>query len=132
MWVEIQLAKLTAGEAAELLAFQDVNEAAGQSFMVCFATHWQLEFAAARGDTAILLDATHSTNQLKVCPLACLSQNGQVPHFSVNFFLEGAEKLLPLICTWPLALYQQLNLEHFASEGPEVLPFGARIVTSRK
>jgi hypothetical protein len=38
--------------------------------MICFATQWLLEFAAQRGHTAILLDATHSTNQLKVCRLS--------------------------------------------------------------
>ena len=61
MWAEIELAKR---DASEVLGFQDTGP--GQSFMICFATQWQLEFAAARGGKAILVDATHSTNQLKV------------------------------------------------------------------
>lgn len=67
MYVQLEQAKLARGEASDLLAFQDVNVSAGQNFMLCVATQWQLEFAAARGHTAILVDATHSTNQLKVC-----------------------------------------------------------------
>ena len=67
MLVDIQLAK---GEVSELLAFQDVDDGTGQSFMICFATQWLLDFAAQRDHTAILLDATHSTNQLKVCRLS--------------------------------------------------------------
>ena len=72
MYVDIEQAKLANGEVSPLLGFQDeVLDGTGlgrsQAFMICVATQWQLEFAAARGHTAILVDATHSTNQLKVC-----------------------------------------------------------------
>ena len=72
IYVDIERAKLARGEVSPLLGFQDeVLDATGlgrsQAFMICVATPWQLEFAASRGKTAILMDATHSTNQLKVC-----------------------------------------------------------------
>lgn len=67
MYVQLEQAKLARGEVSDLLAFQDPADGTGRPFMICFATQWQLEFAAARGHTAILVDATHSTNQLKVC-----------------------------------------------------------------
>ena len=72
IYVAIEQAKLARGEVSHVLGFQDeVLDGTGlgrsQAFMICVATPWQLEFAAARGHTAILVDATHSTNQLKVC-----------------------------------------------------------------
>lgn len=80
MWAEIELAKR---DASEVLGFQDTGP--GQSFMICFATQWQLEFAAARGGKAILVDATHSTNQLKV--RACNISTANV--FSGFFLIYG-------------------------------------------
>ena len=72
IYVAIERAKLARGEVSHVLGFQDeVLDGTGlgrsQAFMICVATPWQLKFAASRGQTAILVDATHSTNQLKVC-----------------------------------------------------------------
>ena len=84
MGKDIEKAK---GDASALLFFQDVNAGKGESLVICFASRWQLEFAAARGDTAILLDATHSTNQLKVC----LSSFGPFQKEQVLYFFRSQE-----------------------------------------
>ena len=60
MLAEIELA----GGRVSVLGFQDTGP--GQSSMICFAFQYQLECAAARGGKAIWVDATESTNQLKV------------------------------------------------------------------
>ena len=60
---EIEAAK---GDASVLLlSLQDVDAGIWKSRVICFATQWQLEFAAAQSDIVVLMEAG-SANQLKV------------------------------------------------------------------
>ena len=64
IWKDIESAK---GGASVLLGFIDASE--GQPLVVTFGTMWQRLHAYLYGrGRAIMLDATHSTNGLKVCP----------------------------------------------------------------
>ena len=69
IYVAFERAKLGRGEVSPLLGYQDqILDGTGMGRSQAPYDHtWQLEFAASRGKTALLMDATHSTNLLKVC-----------------------------------------------------------------